>query len=62
MIGDNPKADIKGANNIGWNSILTRTGVFKGEGNDPEDPATVVVADFHEAIERILERENLTPQ
>ena len=54
MIGDNPKADIRGANNIGWNSVLTRTGVFKGAENDSDDPATIVVEDFHEAIHRIL--------
>ena len=34
MIGDNPKSDIRGANNAGWKSILVRTGVFKGETND----------------------------
>ena len=57
MIGDNPKADIRGANNIGWHSVLTRTGVFKGGENDNEDPATEVVSDFHEAIQKILARE-----
>ena len=37
-IGDNPKSDIRGANDIGWISILVRSGVFKGV-NDPLDPA-----------------------
>lgn len=45
MIGDNPKSDIRGANNIGWISILVRTGIFKGE-NDIVDPATYVVDDM----------------
>lgn len=31
MIGDNPQSDIKGANDAGWTSLLTRTGVFKGQ-------------------------------
>jgi ribonucleotide monophosphatase NagD (HAD superfamily) len=29
MIGDNPAGDIKGANQMGWESILVRTGVYK---------------------------------
>ncbi len=28
MIGDNPHTDIRGANTIGWVSIMVRTGVF----------------------------------
>ena len=28
MIGDNPEGDIEGANRMGWESILVRTGVF----------------------------------
>ncbi|KAM3140631.1 hypothetical protein pb186bvf_007229 [Paramecium bursaria] len=42
MIGDNPKSDIRGANDIGWISILVRSGIFKGV-NDPLDPAQYVV-------------------
>mmetsp|Transcript_21591 Transcript_21591/g.35764 ORF Transcript_21591/g.35764 Transcript_21591/m.35764 type:complete len:358 (+) Transcript_21591:48-1121(+) len=30
-IGDNPAADIKGANSAGWKSILVRSGVYAGE-------------------------------
>ncbi len=30
MIGDNPRADIAGANRIGWYSFLTRTGIHQG--------------------------------
>ena len=33
MIGDNPRADIRGANNIGWLSFLTRTGIYTGTDN-----------------------------
>ncbi len=45
MIGDNPKSDIRGANEAGWHSILLRTGMFQGPpgSNDPEDPARDVV-------------------
>lgn len=39
MIGDNPKSDIKGANDAGWISILVRSGVFHGLENDKENPA-----------------------
>lgn len=54
MIGDNPRADIRGANTAGWVSILTRTGVFKGTNNDSEDPAKIVVNNFSEAIREII--------
>ncbi|GAA95879.1 hypothetical protein E5Q_02536 [Mixia osmundae IAM 14324] len=30
MVGDNPQSDIKGANDYGWQSMLVRTGVFRG--------------------------------
>lgn len=30
MIGDNPRADIRGANNVEWASFLTQTGVHHG--------------------------------
>ena len=33
MVGDNPRADIRGANNIGWFSFLTKTGIHTDEGN-----------------------------
>lgn len=29
MVGDNPASDILGANNVGWASLLVRTGVYK---------------------------------
>jgi len=59
MIGDNPKSDIRGANKAGFVSILTRTGVFQGEINDPEDPATYVVQNIYEAIQLICKLEGI---
>ena len=55
MIGDNPRADIRGANNIGWLSFLTRTGIHTEKGNSESDPATMVVENFSEAIDMVLE-------
>ena len=43
MVGDNPRADIKGANNIGWYSFLTKTGIHTKDTNDTVNPATFVV-------------------
>lgn len=54
MIGDNPRADIRGANRVEWGSFLTQTGVHHGSGNDPDNPATMVVTNFAEAIDVIL--------
>nr|GLL36223.1 uncharacterized protein YKR070W-like [Ipomoea trifida] len=59
MVGDNPSIDINGARQAGspWFSILTRTGVFKGKGNDTDFPADLVVDTVDEAVEYILRRE-----
>lgn len=58
MIGDNPAADIRGANGAGpeWRSILVCTGVYQGgvAGNDPVDPAWRVEKDMRVAVERLL--------
>ena len=65
MIGDNPVSDIKGGNMKGWTTILVKTGVFKTDaktsvnGNDKENPATVVVEDFDAALKYIFSKENL---
>mgnify|MGYP002173137579 CR=1 FL=1 len=59
MIGDNPETDIKGANLSGWVSILVRTGIFHGEENSKEFPATYVVEDFNEAVKLIFKLENI---
>jgi HAD superfamily hydrolase (TIGR01456 family) len=40
MIGDNPASDIVGGNSYGWATCLVRTGVYQGEGNDDENPAS----------------------
>ncbi|KAJ0978189.1 hypothetical protein J5N97_013663 [Dioscorea zingiberensis] len=60
MIGDNPSVDIKGAAEAGhpWFSILTRTGVFKGQDNHPEYPANLVVDTVEEAVDYILRKES----
>jgi ribonucleotide monophosphatase NagD (HAD superfamily) len=58
MVGDNPAADIRGANSAGgpWKSLLVRTGVFQGgEGdNDRRDPAHRCVAGIREAVDYAL--------
>ena len=55
-IGDNPRSDIRGANAAGddWKSILVRTGVFDGIGNDRNDPADVVVGDILDAVQHVI--------
>lgn len=55
MVGDNPRADIKGASTAGWASFLTRTGIHQNKQNDPDNPATVVVNDFAEAVDMLAE-------
>ena len=57
MIGDTPRADIRGANRVKWGSFLTQTGVHHGSNNDPDYPATMVVSNFAEAIEVITSLE-----
>ena len=60
-IGDNPLADIKGANDAGdhWRSILVKTGVFKssvlGHDNDSNNPADYVFENVEDAIDMLLE-------
>jgi hypothetical protein len=45
QVGDNPFSDIQGANDFGINSILVRTGVFRGKDNHHIHPATTVQPD-----------------
>jgi ribonucleotide monophosphatase NagD (HAD superfamily) len=60
MVGDNPRADVRGANNAGplWKSILVETGVFEGRraglANDATDPAAHVCRDVSEAVDVIV--------
>ena len=57
-VGDNPSADIRGANQAGppWHSVLVHTGVFQGHpgSNDERDPAHTVVQGIGEAVEHVL--------
>jgi ribonucleotide monophosphatase NagD (HAD superfamily) len=55
-IGDNPLSDIRGANSVGWFSILVRTGIFQNGENDPTDPAQLVVPTVREAVQHILHK------
>ena len=66
MVGDNPAADVRGANNAGprWRSVLVRSGVFQpaaGEENDATDPADFVVDDMPAAVRLALAMEGLPP-
>lgn len=57
-VGDNPSADVRGANAAGgpWRSILVRTGVFKGGPgeNDGVDPAHHVCEGVGQAVDHVL--------
>jgi ribonucleotide monophosphatase NagD (HAD superfamily) len=58
-IGDNPAADVRGANAAGppWVSVLVRTGVFAGPGaNCNVDPAHIVMDDVDHAVDAALHR------
>ncbi|TMW60080.1 hypothetical protein Poli38472_000122 [Pythium oligandrum] len=61
-IGDNPHADIQGANNAGdhWSSILVRTGIYDGT-KDPEHIPDVYADTVFEAIQYIYKNEGLPP-
>ncbi|EEF38500.1 hydrolase, putative [Ricinus communis] len=54
------RVDVKGAQQAGdpWFSILTRTGVFRGEDNHAEFPADLVVDTVEEAVDYILQKES----
>ncbi|RKP05016.1 HAD-like domain-containing protein, partial [Thamnocephalis sphaerospora] len=56
-VGDNPAADIAGANGYGWTSILVRTGVFQGRDNDQKYPAAHVADHVGDAVRWAFERE-----
>lgn len=56
-VGDNPKSDIRGANQAGkqWTSVLVRTGVFNSDqSNDSLDPADCVCDDISAAVDWII--------
>ncbi|GMF34274.1 unnamed protein product [Phytophthora lilii] len=52
MVGDNPKTDIRGANEAGgrWKSVLTLTGMHNGPENHEEHPAYEVADDVAQAL------------
>ncbi|CAE8606891.1 unnamed protein product [Polarella glacialis] len=58
MVGDNPAADVRGANRAGgpWRSVMVCTGVYKGgrHSNDASDPAWRVEPDLRSTVERLL--------
>lgn len=49
MVGDNPASDIAGANNMGIESILVRSGIYQ-EGKPAHEPSTIK-EDILEALE-----------
>lgn len=58
-VGDNPAADVRGANAAGapWVSVLVHTGVFQpsdGVTNCQHDPARIVVSDVDAAVTAAL--------
>lgn len=58
MIGDNPQSDIIGGNMYGWNTCLVRTGVYQGEGNDKENPASFgVFKNVLDAVQTAIKKE-----
>jgi ribonucleotide monophosphatase NagD (HAD superfamily) len=61
-IGDNPLADIQGANNAGthWSSILVKTGIYDGA-KDPEHAPDVHADSVFEAIQHIYATHGLPP-
>ena len=61
MVGDNPLSDIMGANTAGgaWESVLVRTGCFKGEDNDTDNPAKYVFDNVQEAVEALLKKHSV---
>ncbi|KAF2191065.1 HAD-superfamily hydrolase [Zopfia rhizophila CBS 207.26] len=58
MIGDNPASDIIGGNMYGWNTCLVRTGVYQGEGNDENNPASFgVFKNVLKAVQTAIRKE-----
>lgn len=55
MIGDNPTGDIYGANLMGWESVLVKTGVYKnGDYIKHEHKPKHTVEDMSEALDLIM--------
>lgn len=62
MIGDNPNSDIKGGNDMGWETILVKTGVWNKNENSTENPAKYFLNDILEAVKLILSKEGILEQ
>jgi len=63
MVGDNPRSDIKGGNDYGWNTILVRTGVYR-DGDFVVDPSLphpnfAIANNVKEAVEQALKANDL---
>ncbi|KAK0527549.1 hypothetical protein OC834_004380 [Tilletia horrida] len=56
MVGDNPAADILGANNWGFSSALTRTGVYRDIDGPPAHRPTVLVDDVEQAVKMAIQQ------
>jgi HAD superfamily hydrolase (TIGR01456 family) len=56
MVGDNPRADVRGANAAGapWTSVLVRSGMWAGEALAPGDEPHAVVDGVADAVAREL--------
>lgn len=63
MVGDNPESDIRGANDYksptgaGWDSILVRSGVYRG--GIPAYEPKVIVQDVWDAVRYGLQKEGI---
>lgn len=60
MVGDNPKSDIAGGNNFGWETALVKTGVYK-DGDFEIDrnlakPTLGVFNDVYDAVMQSIEK------
>lgn len=63
MVGDNPRSDIKGGNDYGWNTILVRTGVYR-DGDFVVDPSLPkpnfgIADNVQEAVEQALKANDI---
>ncbi|GMM32421.1 hypothetical protein DAMA08_051660 [Martiniozyma asiatica (nom. inval.)] len=62
MVGDNTESDIMGGNNYQWNTILLKTGVYKGDGSEltgSRKPSEGVFDDVWHGVAHVLEKNNI---
>ena len=62
-VGDNPDADIRGANYAGnhWRSVLVKTGIHESDENDKENPADLFCNDVEEAMQALYRSSSKSP-